>query len=96
MNQKALQFLLANTQTHYLNFDPTTFKRVAFLPAIFPDGKQVLAKPGEASLLPYRRVNSTQAHSSGLFESKLRGTWLRSGGCRNLIIRKCSEASYTL
>jgi hypothetical protein len=33
MNQKALDYLLANLQTHYINFDPKVF----------------LAKPGEVS-----------------------------------------------
>jgi hypothetical protein len=48
-NQKALEYLLANIQTHYLGFNPKMFENVAFLPATLPDGKQVLAKPGEVS-----------------------------------------------
>lgn len=49
-NQRALEYLLANIQSHYLGFNPKMFENVAFLPATLPDGKQVLAKPGEVSL----------------------------------------------
>jgi hypothetical protein len=49
MNQKALDYLLANLQTHYVNFNPKVFEGVAFLPATKPDGTQILAKPGEVS-----------------------------------------------
>lgn len=55
MNQKALDYLLANLQTHYLNFDPKVFEGVAFLPAAKPDGTQILAKPGEVSYCLYTR-----------------------------------------
>jgi hypothetical protein len=48
-NQKALDYLLANLQTHYVSFDPKAFEGVAFLPATLPDGRQILAKPGEVS-----------------------------------------------
>jgi len=53
MNQKALDYLLANLQTHYVNFDPSVFSGVAFLPATKPDGTQILARPGEVSRLVY-------------------------------------------
>lgn len=51
INQKALQYLLANIPSHYLGFDPKMFAKVAFLPATLPDGQQVLAKPGEVSVV---------------------------------------------
>ena len=58
MNQKALDYLLANLQTHYLNFDPKVFEGVAFLPATKPDGTQILAKPGQVSCQGYQMVQS--------------------------------------
>lgn len=48
-NEKALNYLLSNTSTHYANFDPTVFAQVAFIPATRRDGKTFLAKPGEVS-----------------------------------------------
>lgn len=47
--EKALNYLLSNTSTHYANFDPTTFAQVAFIPATRRDGQTFLAKPGEVS-----------------------------------------------
>lgn len=46
-NEKALNYLLANTSGHYINFDPGAFSAVAFIPATRRDGQTFLAKPGE-------------------------------------------------
>ncbi|ORY21093.1 hypothetical protein BCR39DRAFT_570024, partial [Naematelia encephala] len=46
-NQGALQYLLNNSSTHYANFDPAAFSGVAFIPAVLPNGENVLAKPNE-------------------------------------------------
>jgi hypothetical protein len=48
-NEKALDYLLAHTSTHYANFDPTAYAQVAFIPATRRDGKTFMAKPGEVS-----------------------------------------------
>jgi hypothetical protein len=48
-NQKALNYLLANLGTHYINYDPKAYAGVAYLPASTPDGRQILAKHGEVS-----------------------------------------------
>ena len=48
-NDRALAYLLANISNHYIDFDPTAFADVAFLPAKTPTGDFVLAKPGEVS-----------------------------------------------
>lgn len=47
MNDKALAYLLANTSSHYVNFDPSAFSGVAFIPATRPTGESIMAKPGE-------------------------------------------------
>ena len=47
LNEQALQYLLSNIQTHYINFDPSAFSGVSFLPASRPSGQAILAKPGE-------------------------------------------------
>ncbi|ORX36563.1 hypothetical protein BD324DRAFT_452712 [Kockovaella imperatae] len=46
-SERALVYLLANLNVHYINFDPSAFAGVAFLPATTPTGARVLAKPGE-------------------------------------------------
>jgi hypothetical protein len=46
-NEKALRYLLAHISTQYPTFDPNAFSGVAFIPATGPDGKSLLAKPGE-------------------------------------------------
>lgn len=48
-NKFALPYLLNHIGTHYVNFDPTTFAQVAFLPAVRPNGKTTMAKPGSVS-----------------------------------------------
>ena len=48
-NDLALQYLLANSQNHYVNFDPSTFSAVEFLPATMPNGDHISAKPGDVS-----------------------------------------------
>ena len=74
-NQKALDYLLANLQSHYVNFDPKSFEGVAFLPATLPDGRQILAKPGEVSQqLIWRELNI------GIHELVMRHTRVRCGG----------------
>lgn len=51
VREKAMQYLLENL-AHYNGFTATSFKDVAFIPAIAPDGKQYLAKPMEVYLNP--------------------------------------------
>ena len=46
-NEKALNYLLSNMGNHYINFDPTVFGAVAFIPATRRDGQTFLARPGE-------------------------------------------------
>lgn len=53
-NPHALPYLLEHINTHYIGFDPSAFTQVAFLPAVCPDGKTTLAKPGHV-----RRNNVT-------------------------------------
>ena len=49
-NERALQYLLSNFQTHYTDFDPSAFSGVSFLPATGPSGQAILAKPGEVGM----------------------------------------------
>jgi hypothetical protein len=55
MNDRALQYLLANISNHYVNFVPTAHAGVAFIPATTASGTHILAKPGE--------VGSWQGHT---------------------------------
>jgi hypothetical protein len=48
-DEKALQYLLANVNNHYIEFDPSSFSGVAFIPAITPGRGLFLAKPGDVS-----------------------------------------------
>lgn len=48
-NPHALPYLLEHINTHYVGFDPSAFAQVAFLPAVRPNGKATLAKPGHVS-----------------------------------------------
>ena len=48
-SERALVYLLANVNVHYINFDPSAFSGVSFLPATTPTGEKVLAEPGEVS-----------------------------------------------
>jgi len=50
MNDKALQYLLNNFQSQYINFDASSFSAMSFLPATTPLGQAILAKPGEVSI----------------------------------------------
>ncbi|WWC89285.1 uncharacterized protein L201_004206 [Kwoniella dendrophila CBS 6074] len=51
-NDKALQYLLANTHKHYPMFRSDAFSEVAFIPAITYVGDKVLAKPGKVFTNP--------------------------------------------
>jgi hypothetical protein len=51
LNDKALQYLLAHTNSHYINFNPMEFANVAFIPATKPNGESILARPGEVRCL---------------------------------------------
>lgn len=48
-NAKALEYLLANTSSHYINFNPMEYGAIPFIPATKPGGESFLAKPGEVS-----------------------------------------------
>nr|ODN97578.1 hypothetical protein L204_02996 [Cryptococcus depauperatus CBS 7855] len=52
MNQRALDYLLANFQTQYSMFKAEDFPNLAFLPATTPHGDKFLAKPGEVFVNP--------------------------------------------
>lgn len=52
MHEKALAYLLTNTSTHYINFDPSAFAGVAFIPATKPTGETIMARPGEVFTNP--------------------------------------------
>jgi hypothetical protein len=62
-NAKALNYLLANISTHYINFDPTAFSQVAFIPAT-RDGRTFLAKPGEVSCVSQDAAMTDRADST--------------------------------
>lgn len=49
MNEKALQYLLSHTGSHYVDFNASEYSGVSFIPAKRPNGEAVLAKPGEVS-----------------------------------------------
>ncbi|WVQ80757.1 hypothetical protein IAT38_002862 [Cryptococcus sp. DSM 104549] len=51
-NAKALEYLLANIQTHYPMFKADLYPGVAFIPAVTPSGESILARPGEAFTNP--------------------------------------------
>jgi hypothetical protein len=57
-NPKALPYLLDHINTHYVNFDPSAFANVAFIPAVRPNGKTTLAKPGHVRGSEYTRLSS--------------------------------------
>ena len=46
-NERALLYLLANVNVHYMNFEPSAFAGVSFIPATSAAGEKVLVKPGE-------------------------------------------------
>ncbi|WVR07080.1 hypothetical protein IAU60_004119 [Kwoniella sp. DSM 27419] len=52
MNEKALQYLLANVQNHYPTFRADAFSQVSFIPAVSSSGARLLAKPGEVYTNP--------------------------------------------
>lgn len=58
MNEKALSYLLANVSSNYINFDPTAFSAVPFIPAITPSGQSILSKPGEVRSTFWKQVKT--------------------------------------
>jgi hypothetical protein len=57
-NEKALQYLLANISNHYMDFDPSAFSGMAFMPATSRNGTRILAKPGEVGINMASSINS--------------------------------------
>ncbi|KAL7421639.1 hypothetical protein Q5752_003408 [Cryptotrichosporon argae] len=55
-NVVALNYVLAHTSTHYIDFDPMAFHAVAFLPAKSAMGETILAKPGQVFTNPAAKV----------------------------------------
>jgi hypothetical protein len=84
-NESALSYLLANTSTHYITFDPTAFSAVSFIPATTPDGQSVLAKPGEVSLRP------RNALTAGLYQSRMCNSRICRGSVERIFARECCQ-----
>lgn len=94
MNDKALNYLLAHTSSHYINFDPSGFSGVAFIPATRRDGQIFMAKPGEVSVLaPFTRIDS-QAKLVGVHQLGLCYLGLCSRRRLGLVSGERCEAPY--
>jgi len=72
-NERALQYLLSNIHSHYINFDPSGFSGVPFLPGTTPSGQAVLAKPGEVGLNAEFVLIQTDLYEPRFCHSQLHG-----------------------